>query len=105
MPPPALMFRHLAVIHCTTTIVRFVKSPSPVRSSPTSYPLAWLRPIPKRNRKIQRHYDIDLYKERNLIERLFNKLKQFRRVATRYDKLLANFIGFVKLAAIAIWLR
>lgn len=60
---------------------------------------------PKRNRKIQRDYDKHLYKERNLIERFFNKLKQFRRVATRYDKLLANFMGFVKLAAIAIWLK
>ncbi|WP_246682624.1 IS5 family transposase [Mesorhizobium sp. B3-2-1] len=60
---------------------------------------------PKRNRKHQRPYDADLYKERNIIERFFNKLKQFRRVATRYDKLLANFMGFVKLAAIAIWLR
>lgn len=50
-------------------------------------------------------HDPDLYKERNLIERFFNKLKQFRRVATRYDKLLANFMGFVKLAAIAIWLK
>ena len=60
---------------------------------------------PKRNRTRQRPYDADLYKERNIIERFFNKLKQFRRVATRYDKLLANFMGFVKLAAIAIWLR
>jgi putative transposase len=60
---------------------------------------------PKRNRKVQRSYDVHLYKERNLIERFFNKLKQFRRVATRYDKLLVNFMGFVKLAAIAIWLR
>jgi putative transposase len=60
---------------------------------------------PKRNRKVQRPYDSDLYKERNLVERFFNKLKQFRRVATRYDKLLANFMGFVKLAAIAIWLK
>ena len=60
---------------------------------------------PKRNRKVQRPYDVDLYKERNRIERFFNKLKQFRRIATRYDKLLANFMGFVKLAAIAIWLR
>ena len=60
---------------------------------------------PKRNRKVQRPYDTDLYKERNRIERFFNKLKQFRRVATRYDKLLANFMGFVKLAAIAIWLK
>ena len=59
----------------------------------------------KQNRKIQRAYDADLYKERNRIERFFNKLKQFRRVATRYDKLLANFMGFVKLAAIAIWLK
>lgn len=60
---------------------------------------------PKRNRKVKRAYDADLYKERNIIERFFNKLKQFRRVATRYDKLLVNFMGFVKLAAIAIWLR
>jgi putative transposase len=60
---------------------------------------------PKRNRKQQRDYDADLYKQRNIIERFFSKLKQFRRVATRYDKLLANFMGFVKLAAIAIWLR
>ena len=60
---------------------------------------------PKRNRKIQRDYDRDLYKERNIIERFFNKLKPFRRVATRYDKLLVNFMGFVKLAAIAIWLK
>ena len=60
---------------------------------------------PKRNRKVQRHYDADLYKERNRIERFFNKLKQFRRVAPRYDKLIANFMGFVKLAAIAIWLK
>lgn len=60
---------------------------------------------PKRNRIVKRPYDPDLYKERNIIERFFNKLKQFRRVATRYDKLLVNFMGFVKLAAIAIWLK
>ncbi len=59
----------------------------------------------KRDRKIRRVYDTELYKERNQIERFFNKLKQFGRVATRYDKLLANFMGFVKLAAIAIWLK
>ena len=45
-----------------------------------------------------------LYKERNLVERFFAKLKQFRRVATRYDKLLVNFRGFVIIAAITIWL-
>ncbi|KQP56362.1 transposase [Methylobacterium sp. Leaf111] len=60
---------------------------------------------PRRNRKVPRAYERDLYKERNRIERFFSKLKQFRRVATRYDKLLTNFMGFVKLAAIAIWLK
>ena len=60
---------------------------------------------PRKHRKTQRSHDAELYKERNRIERFFNKLKQFRRVATRYDKLLTNFMGFVKLAAIAIWLR
>lgn len=60
---------------------------------------------PRRHRKSPRDYDTELYKERNLIERFFCKLKHFRRVATRYDKLLANFLGFVKLAAIAIWLK
>ena len=58
---------------------------------------------PKRNRTFQRCRTLQ---ERNIIERFFNKLKHFRRVvATRYNKLLANFMGFVKLAAIAIWLR
>ena len=47
-------------------------------------------------------YDADIHKERNRIERLFNKLKHFRRVATRYDKLLANVMGFGAAAAIAI---
>jgi transposase len=46
-----------------------------------------------------------LYRARNLIERFFNKIKQCRRVATRYDKLAANYLAFVKLASIRIWLR
>lgn len=60
---------------------------------------------PRRHRKKPLPYDEHLYKERNVVERFFNKLKHFRRVATRYDKLLANFIGFIKIAAIAIWIR
>jgi len=60
---------------------------------------------PKSNRRTPIDYDTALYKERNLVERFFNKLKQFRRVATRYDKLLANYRGFVLIAAIAIMLR
>ena len=61
-------------------------------------------PFTKSRAAVSRH-DKDLYKERNRVERFFNKLKQFRRVATRYDKLLVNFMGFVTLAAIAILLR
>ena len=60
---------------------------------------------PRRHRRVQHSYDKDLYRERNQIERLFAKLKEFRRIATRYDKLLQNFLGFVKIAAIAIWLK
>jgi transposase len=46
-----------------------------------------------------------LYRPRNLIERFLNKIKQCRRVATRYDKLAANYLAFVKLASIRLWLR
>ena len=46
-----------------------------------------------------------LYRARNLIERFFNKIKQCRRVATRYDKLAANYLAFVQLASIRLWLR
>jgi len=60
---------------------------------------------PKRNRINPRDYDKDLYKERNQVERMFAKLKEFRRIATRYDKLIRNFMGFVKLAAIYLWLK
>jgi putative transposase len=61
-------------------------------------------PFTKSCAAVSRH-DKDLYKERNRVERFFSKLKHFRRVATRYDKLLANFMGFVTLAAIAVLLR
>jgi len=60
---------------------------------------------PRSSRKAPCDYDKALYRERNLAERFFNKLKQFRRVATRYDKLLPNYKGFVQLAAVAILLR
>ena len=46
-----------------------------------------------------------LYRERNLIERFFSELKRFRRVATRYDKLAANFLAMVQLASMRLWLR
>ncbi len=59
---------------------------------------------PRRNRKKQREYDRELYKERNLVERLFQKLKQFRRIATRYEKLKRNYQSMLYLVGSLIWL-
>jgi transposase len=53
---------------------------------------------PRKNRCEQREYDRQAYKHRNLVQRLFNRLKQFRRVATRYDKLARSFLGVLCLA-------
>jgi transposase len=59
---------------------------------------------PKKNRIFKREYDKHLYKERNLAERFINRIKQYRRVATRYEKTGRNFLGFVHLAAIMVLL-
>jgi len=59
----------------------------------------------KRNRKEPREYDKDLYKARHLIENFFAKLKQYRCLATRYDKLARTFLSGVYLAASVIWLN
>ncbi len=58
-----------------------------------------------RDRKAQRSVDRALYRQRNLIERFFNKLKHFRRIATRYDKTARNFLAAVLLAASRLWIR
>ena len=60
---------------------------------------------PKRNRKVQREYDRDIYKSRHLIENFFCKLKQFRAIATRYDKTARNFLAAIHLASVTIWLN
>ena len=60
---------------------------------------------PKANRKAPRSCDFALYCERNLIERFFNKLKHFRAIATRYDKLARNFLAGVQLACAMILLN
>ena len=60
---------------------------------------------PKANRRMARTYDRDLYKARHLIENFFAKLKQFRAIATRYDKTDRNFLGAIHLVAAAIWLN
>jgi transposase len=60
---------------------------------------------PKANRKQPRPYDKELYKARHLIENFFARLKQFRAIATRYDKRAINFLAGVYLASTIIWLN
>ena len=60
---------------------------------------------PKKNRLEPREYDRYTYKERNLVERFWSKAKQFRRVATRYEKKATNFLAFVQVAAIMVMLK
>jgi transposase len=59
----------------------------------------------KANRCEPRHLDQHIYKERHLIENFFAKLKQFRAIATRYDKTARNFLAAIHLAATIIWLN
>lgn len=58
----------------------------------------------KVNCKVQRKIDLHVYKERHLVENFFCKIKRYRRVATRYEKTAANFLGFVLFAALRVWL-
>jgi transposase len=60
---------------------------------------------PKSPRRFQHCYDQIAYKQRWGVEGFFGKLKQWRRIPTRYDKLAANFLGFVKLASTMLWLK
>ncbi len=60
---------------------------------------------PRCNRKEPICFSPSLYRARNLVERFFNKIKQCRRVATRYDKLAANYLAFIQPASIRLWLR
>ena len=59
----------------------------------------------KSNRIEQRDYDQHLYRARHLIENFFAKLKQYRAIATRYDKTAINFLGSIYLASAVIWLN
>jgi transposase len=62
--------------------------------------------IPSRkNRKNPREYDAWRYRERALVECFFNKLKQFRHIFSRFDKLASRFLGFLHFAGVLIWLR
>src|ERR1700740_312151 len=65
---------------------------------------AWANVPPRSNRREPICFSPHLYRARNLVERFFNKIKQCRRVATRYDKLAANYLAFIQLASIRLWL-
>src|SRR5262249_8943985 len=82
----------------------------------TSIDAGWIRALaaskgalanipPRCNRNEPICFSPYLYRARNLVERFFNKIKQCRRVATRYDKLAANYLAFIQLASIRLWLR
>ena len=58
-----------------------------------------------KNRAKQRAYDRERYKDRNLVERFWNKIKHYRRVATRYEKNARNFLAFIHVASIMVLLQ
>ena len=59
----------------------------------------------KKNRLVQRVIDRNLYRDRNKVERFFSRLKQFRRLATRYDKTACSFLGMLHFVSALLWLR
>jgi transposase len=66
---------------------------------------AWANVKPMPNRRRRPAFSQFLYRQRNLVERFFNKLKHFRAVATRYDKRPENYLAAVQLASARIWMR
>jgi len=60
---------------------------------------------PRSNRKEQREYDRHLYRERHLVECFINKIKHYRRVFSRFEKLSKNYLGFLSFVSALIWLR
>ena len=59
----------------------------------------------KKNRLVQRAIDRNLYRDRNKVARFFSHLKQFRRLATRYDKTACSFLGMLHFVSALLWLR
>ncbi len=85
-----------------------LRSGAPWRDLPAAfgpYTTCWANVPPKSNRSDPICFSPYLYRARNRVERFFNRIKQCRRVATRYDRLAANYLAFVQLASIRLWLR
>ncbi len=60
---------------------------------------------PKSNRKATREYDQHLYRERHLVECFINKIKHYRHIFSRFDKLAQRYLGFLSFVGVLIWLR
>lgn len=75
----------------TDKIIEFIASESSIAVIP-----------PKKNRNNQRKYDKEKYRNRNQIERFINRIKQFKRTATRYDKLDESFLAMIHLAVVLV---
>ena len=60
---------------------------------------------PRANRKEQREYDAHLYRERHLVECFISKIKHYRRVFSRFEKLSKNYLGFLSFVSALVWLR
>jgi len=84
------------------SIPAFSRTPFHFTISPAIWALSF---PPRSNRNDPICFSPYLYRARHLVERFFNKIKQCRRVATRYDKLAANYLAFIQLASIRLWLR
>jgi transposase len=82
-----------------------LRSGAPWRALARRTDRPWANIPQRRNRNDALCFSPYLYRARNLVERFFNKIKQCRRVATRYDKLAANYLAFIQLASIRLWLR
>jgi hypothetical protein len=104
---------YLVAFHSTSAMVRIATSalghsrPSAPASSINGLPLE-LRKRTSRfayTQSVTANLPGGLHRMRTLVERFFNKIKQCRRVATRYDKLGANYLAFIQLASIRLWLR
>lgn len=102
-------------VHAAATLLADLQADSFVIAD-KAYDADWVREliearqaaanIPDRsNRKARHRFSPTLYRERNRVERFFNRLKHCRRIATRYEKLAVNFLAMIKLAAIRLWLR
>jgi len=58
---------------------------------------------PKKNRTVQRNYDKHIYKERHLVEIFFNRIKNYRRIATRYEKTARNYMAMLLISCCLLW--